>query len=133
MPRGLDRRGGRARRRLDGVLFKKRPTMSDGDDGEEDRATASQLRQIPHVPSSARAVMGNSLKSTGTEKAVRSLACKDAGVSQQSYYRWRKEYGGLEIDQAKRMKELERESIICWLRLISFDSERRDVLVQLNQ
>ena len=32
------------------------------------------------------------------------LACKDAGVSQQSYYRWRKEYGGLEIDQAKRMK-----------------------------
>ena len=38
------------------------------------------------------------------------LACKDAGVSQQIYYRWRKEYGGLEIDQAKRMKELEREN-----------------------
>lgn len=38
------------------------------------------------------------------------LACKDAGVSQQSHYRWRKEYGGLEIDQAKRMKELEREN-----------------------
>ncbi len=38
------------------------------------------------------------------------LACKDAGVSQQSYYRWRKEYGGLEIGQAKRMKELEREN-----------------------
>lgn len=38
------------------------------------------------------------------------LACKDAGVSEQSYYRWRKEYGGLDIDQAKRMKELEREN-----------------------
>ena len=38
------------------------------------------------------------------------LACKDAGVSEQSYYRWRKEYGGLEIDQAKRMKDLEREN-----------------------
>jgi putative transposase len=38
------------------------------------------------------------------------LACKDVGVSEQSYYRWRKEYGGLEIDQAKRMKELEREN-----------------------
>jgi len=37
------------------------------------------------------------------------LACKDAGVSEQSYYRWRKEYGGLDIDLAKRMKELERE------------------------
>ena len=38
------------------------------------------------------------------------LACKDVGVSEQSYYRWRKEYGGLDIDQAKRMKELEREN-----------------------
>ena len=36
-------------------------------------------------------------------------ACRDAGISQQSFYRWRKEYGGLEIDQAKRMKDLERE------------------------
>ncbi len=32
-------------------------------------------------------------------------------MSQQSYYRWRKEYGGLELDQAKRMKELERENV----------------------
>ncbi len=31
------------------------------------------------------------------------VACRDAGISQQSYYRWRREYGGLEIDQAKRM------------------------------
>ena len=37
-------------------------------------------------------------------------ACRDAGISQQSCYRWRKEYGGLEIDQAKRMKDLEREN-----------------------
>ena len=39
-----------------------------------------------------------------------SEACRDAGISQQSYYRWRKEYGGLELDQAKRMKDLEREN-----------------------
>ena len=38
------------------------------------------------------------------------LACKDVGVSEQSYYRWRKEYGGLDLNQAKRMKELEREN-----------------------
>jgi putative transposase len=37
-------------------------------------------------------------------------ACRDAGISQQSYYRWRKEYGGLELDQAKRMKDLEKEN-----------------------
>ena len=39
------------------------------------------------------------------------IACRDAGISLQSYYRWRKEYGGLEIDQAKRMKDLERENV----------------------
>jgi hypothetical protein len=39
------------------------------------------------------------------------VACWEAGISQQSYYRWRKEYGGLELDQAKRMKELERENV----------------------
>jgi len=39
------------------------------------------------------------------------VACRNAGISQQSYYRWRKEYGGLEIDQAKRMKDLERENV----------------------
>jgi putative transposase len=39
-----------------------------------------------------------------------SLACRDAGIVDASYYRWRKEYGGLKIDQAKRMKDLEREN-----------------------
>jgi len=38
------------------------------------------------------------------------VACKEADVSEQSYYRWRKEYGGLKVDQAKKMKELEREN-----------------------
>ena len=38
------------------------------------------------------------------------LACKEAEISEQSYYRWRKEYGGLQIDQARRMKDLEREN-----------------------
>jgi transposase-like protein len=37
-------------------------------------------------------------------------ACRDAAVSEQSYYRWRKEYGGLQMSQAKRFKELEREN-----------------------
>ena len=37
-------------------------------------------------------------------------ACKQIGVSEQTYYRWRKEYGGLKTDQAKRLKELEREN-----------------------
>jgi putative transposase len=36
--------------------------------------------------------------------------CRKIGVSDQTYYRWRREYGGLKLDQAKRMKELEREN-----------------------
>ena len=37
-------------------------------------------------------------------------ACKEAEITGQTYYRWRKEFGGLKLDQAKRLKELEREN-----------------------
>ncbi|MGB7498044.1 MAG: IS3 family transposase [Candidatus Acidiferrum sp.] len=37
-------------------------------------------------------------------------ACKEAEITVQTYYRWRKEFGGLKLDQAKRLKELEREN-----------------------
>lgn len=37
-------------------------------------------------------------------------ACKKIGVVEQTYYRWRKEYGGIRTDQAKRLKELEKEN-----------------------
>ena len=33
-----------------------------------------------------------------------------AGITEQTFYRWRKEYGGLKVDQAKRLKELEQEN-----------------------
>lgn len=36
--------------------------------------------------------------------------CRQIGVTEQTYYRWRKEYGGLRMDQAKRLKELEQEN-----------------------
>ena len=38
------------------------------------------------------------------------IACREAGISDVSYYRWRKEYGGLQLDQARRMKDLEKEN-----------------------
>jgi len=37
-------------------------------------------------------------------------ACKEAEITVQTFYRWRKEYGGLKMDQAKRLKELEKEN-----------------------
>ena len=36
--------------------------------------------------------------------------CRRIGVSEQSYYRWRKEYGGLKVEQVRRLKELEQEN-----------------------
>jgi putative transposase len=37
-------------------------------------------------------------------------ACKEAEIVEQTYYRWRREYGGLKVDQARRLKELELEN-----------------------
>jgi putative transposase len=36
--------------------------------------------------------------------------CRKLGVTEQTYYRWRKEYGGIRTDQARRLKDLEREN-----------------------
>ena len=33
------------------------------------------------------------------------------GIAEQTYYRWRRDYGGLHVDQARRMKELEKENV----------------------
>ena len=38
-------------------------------------------------------------------------ACRQAGITDATYYRWRKEYSGMKMDQAKRYKELERENV----------------------
>ena len=39
-----------------------------------------------------------------------SQVCKRIGIAEQTYYRWRKTYGGMKVDQAKRLKELEAEN-----------------------
>jgi len=38
------------------------------------------------------------------------MACREGVITEQTYYRWRKEYGGLQVDQARRLKELEQEN-----------------------
>jgi putative transposase len=38
------------------------------------------------------------------------LTCKEASITEQTYYRWRKEFGGLQVDQSRRLKELEQEN-----------------------
>ena len=38
-------------------------------------------------------------------------ASKRIGITEQTYYRWRKQYGGMQVEQAKRLKELEKENV----------------------
>ena len=45
-----------------------------------------------------------------SQGATIGIASKKIGVTEQTYYRWRKEYGGMRIEQAKRLKELEKEN-----------------------
>ena len=69
--------------------------------------------------------MGTSKKVHKAEEIIRKLrqgevllhegksigeVCRVLGVVESTYYKWRKEYGGLRMDQAKRMKDLEREN-----------------------
>ena len=41
---------------------------------------------------------------------LREVVCRKLGITEQTYYRWRKEYGSLRVDQVRRLKELEREN-----------------------
>lgn len=50
------------------------------------------------------------MPSWGRLRFSRPQASREAGISEQSYYRWRKEYGGLKLPQAKRLKDLEKEN-----------------------
>lgn len=43
-------------------------------------------------------------------KSIKEIS-RNLGITEQTYYRWRKTYGGLRIDQAKRLKELEKENV----------------------
>jgi transposase-like protein len=36
--------------------------------------------------------------------------CRNLGITEQTYYRWRREYGGMKLTQAKRLKELQKEN-----------------------
>lgn len=55
----------------------------------------------------------NKLRQADVELAKGSTiaaVCKILGITDQTYFRWRKEYGGLKVDQARRFKELEQEN-----------------------
>ena len=52
-------------------------------------------------------------------------ACKEAGIHTQTYYRWRKEYGGLKLDQAKWLQELDKENTRLKRRVAELSLEKQ--------
>ncbi len=45
-----------------------------------------------------------------SQGATAAEASRKVGITEQTYYRWRREYGGMRLEQAKRLKELEKEN-----------------------
>jgi len=69
--------------------------------------------------------MGSNKKNFGAEEIIRKLRqadvelsqgktvleiCRELSISDATYYKWRRDYGGISVDQARRLKELEREN-----------------------
>lgn len=50
------------------------------------------------------------MKSSSVKEPLAGEAGRKVGITEQTYYRWRKEYGGMRIEQAKRLKELGQEN-----------------------
>ena len=59
-------------------------------------------------------------------------AARKIGVTEQTYYRWRREYGGMRIDEVKRLKELEKENIRL-KRLLADLSLDNDILKEASR
>ena len=54
-------------------------------------------------------------------------ACRKLGISEQTFYRWRKDYGGMRVDQAKFLKKLEKENA-CLKKIVAELSLDNDIL-----
>ena len=70
------------------------------------------------------------LGEVGGGKAI-AAACRKYGVSEQTVYRWRSKFGGLEVSEVRRMKELEEENLRL-RRIVSQQAMDIDALKELN-
>ena len=62
-----------------------------------------------HTPEQIITALREAEVGLATGKTV-ALVSRELGISEQTYYRWRQEFGGMKIDQARRLKELEKEN-----------------------
>ena len=62
-----------------------------------------------HTPEQIITAVREAEVSLARGKSVK-LMSRELGITEQTYYRWRREYGGMKVSQARRLKELERET-----------------------
>lgn len=72
---------------------------------------------------------GEKLLSEGTDLAA---VCKTLEISEQSWHRWRNQYGGMKADEAKRLKDLERENARL-KKLVADQALDIDILKEVNR
>jgi putative transposase len=75
--------------------------------GEEGTATMKRRR---HTPEQIIRKLREAERLIGEGRTIPEAA-KELGISEQTYHRWRNQYGGMKADDAKRLKELERENV----------------------
>src|SRR6476646_919578 len=73
------------------------------------RGGGTMARKQRHTPEQIIGKLREAEVKTAKGMALAQV-CKDLAITEQTYYRWRKEYGGLKLDQAKRLKQLEGEN-----------------------
>ena len=61
------------------------------------------------------------------------MVSRELGISEQTYYRWRKEFGGLKVDQARKLRELERENAHLKRAVANLGSNRRPSAWEVGQ
>ena len=66
-------------------------------------------RKQRHTPEQIIAKLREAEVKTAKGTALAQV-CKDLAITEQTYYRWRKEYGGMKLDQARRLRQLEGEN-----------------------
>src|ERR1700726_2757844 len=96
--------------------------------GREDHTTMKRRR---HTPEQIVRKLAEADTLRGLAKTIEDV-CRDLEVTESTYHRWRNQYGGMKADDAKRLKELERENMRL-KRIVADQALDIDMLKELNR
>jgi putative transposase len=77
--------------------------------GEDGRARTITMKRTRHTPEQVIRKLRDADRMLAEQKSIAEIA-KELGVSENTYHRWRNQFGGMKADDVKRLKELEREN-----------------------